>query len=70
MSVNKKPKYRSVYDKLEDHYQILVNYFECITGKEYDPQNDIAQLKEEEDKESWEVYGQLRLIEYILERNI
>ena len=68
MSVNKRPKYRSVYDKLENHYQILQNYFQRITGKEYDSKNGTSQLKDE--KESWEVYGQLRLIEDILQRKI
>jgi hypothetical protein len=74
MSVNKRPKYSSVYDKLEDHYQILKEYFECVTGKEYDPKNGTAQLKhmryKDDEKESWGIYGQLTLIEDILERNI
>ena len=68
MSVNKRPKYPSVYDRLENHYQILENYFERITGKKYDPKNGTSQLNDE--KESWEVYGQLTLIESILQRNI
>jgi|TARA_R100001460_G_scaffold12965_2_gene29437 hypothetical protein len=60
----------SIYKKLEIHYEILKEYFECVTGKKYDFKNGTDQLKEEEDKESWGIYGQLRLIEDILERNI